>query len=159
LPVRPPAPRRAHERPRPGITCCAVDAQEPADAPRVEVVQRLDPGGLGAVAPLVERATEADGVRPPSEHGMPHLRHGGAAVGRSALVYAGADQLAGYAHLDATDEVAGPSAELVVDPGLRGHGYGRRLVTQLLTETPDGRLRLWSHGGLPAAAALAASMG
>jgi mycothiol synthase len=127
--------------------------------PRVEVVQRLDPGELAAVAVLVERSTEADGVRPLSEHVMLHLRHGGDAVDRHVLVYASPDRLAGYAHLDATDEVAGPSAELVVDPELRGHGYGRRLVRQLLAETHDGRLRLWSHGGLPAATALAASMG
>jgi mycothiol synthase len=144
-----------------------VSAQEPAhrpaadqgSGPRVEVLQRLDPGELAAVAVLVERATEADGVRPLSEHVMLHLRHGGDAVDRHVLVYAGPERLAGYAHLDATDEVEGASAELVVDPELRGNGYGRRLVRQLLAESPDGRLRLWSHGGHPAAAALAASMG
>ena len=125
----------------------------------MEVVQRLDPSELAAVALLVERATESDGVRPLSEHVSLHLRHGGDAVDRHVLVYAGPDELAGYAHLDATDEVAGASAELVVEPGLRGQGYGRRLVGQLLAETPDGRLRLWSHGGHSDAAGLAASMG
>jgi mycothiol synthase len=127
--------------------------------PRLEVLQKLDPGELAAVALLVERATEADGVRPLSEHVMLHLRHGGDSVDRHLLAYADGDRLAGYAHLDTTDEVAGASAELAVDPALRGQGFGRRLVQQLLAESPDGRLRLWSHGGLPAAATLAASMG
>ena len=76
---------------------------------------------------------------------MLHLRHGGDAVDRHVLVYAGPERLAGYAHLDVTDEVAGSSAELVVDPGLRGQGSGRRLVRQLLAETP----------GRPAAAVVA----
>jgi mycothiol synthase len=136
-----------------------VGAQEAAAGARVEVVQRLDPGELAAVAVLVERATETDGVRPLSEHVMLHLRHGGDSADRHVLVYAGSDGLAGYAHLDGSDEVAGASAELVVDPGLRGQGFGRRLVRQLLAESPDGRLRLWSHGGHPSAAGLAAGMG
>ncbi len=127
---------------------------------RVEVLRRLDPGELAAVAVLVERATEADGVRPLSEHVTLHLRHGGDTNVRHVLVYAaGDDRLAGYGHLDVSDEVSGSSAELVVDPGLRGNGYGRRLAAQLLAESPDGRLRLWSHGGHAAAAALAGSMG
>jgi mycothiol synthase len=131
------------------------------DAPRarVEVLGRLDPAELAAVTVVVERATEADGVRPLSEHVSLHLRHGGDAAVRHVLVYAGPDRLAGYGHLDVTDQVVGSSAELVVDPELRGQGYGRRLVGQLVAETPDGRLRLWSHGGRSEAAALARSMG
>jgi mycothiol synthase len=144
----------------------------------VEVLRRLDPDELAAVAVLVERATEADGVRPLSEHVSLHLRHGGDAADRHVLVYAGddvaarppgssasvgmvvgRDRLAGYGHLDVSDQVAGSSAELVVDPELRGQGFGHRLAVQLLAETPDGRLRLWSHGGKAAAAALARSMG
>lgn len=136
-----------------------MGAQEAAPGARVEVVQRLDPSELAAVAVLVERATESDGVRPLSEHVMLHLRHGGDTADRHVLVYAGPDRLAGYAHLDSSDEVAGASAELVVDPGLRGQGFGRRLVRQLLAESGDGRLRLWSHGGHPSAAGLAAAMG
>ncbi len=125
---------------------------------RVEVLDRLDASELAAVALLVERATETDGVRPLSEHVSLHLRHGGDAAVRHVLLYAGR-RLAGYGHLDVTDTVAGSSAELVVDPGARGRGLGRRLVHQLLAETPDGRLRLWSHGDHAAAGALARSMG
>jgi mycothiol synthase len=126
---------------------------------RVEVVGRLDAAELARVAVLVERATEADGVRPLSEHVTLHLRQGGDVQARNVLLYVGPVELAGYAHLDVTDAVAGPSAELVVDPAHRGRGLGRRLVKELLADSPDGRLRLWSHGGHPAAEALARSMG
>lgn len=126
---------------------------------RVEVLRRLDAAELASVAVVVERATEADGVRPLSEHVSLHLRHGGDDAVRHVLVYADPDRLAGYAHLDVSDEVSGSSAELVVDPQLRGQGYGRRLVRQLVAEAPDGRLRLWAHGGHSSAAGLALSMG
>jgi mycothiol synthase len=125
--------------------------------PQVEVVGPLGPEEVRAVAGLVERATEADGVRPLSEHVMLHLRYGGDAPGRNVLVYLDG-QLAAYGHLDVTDQVAGPSAEVVVHPDHRGAGLGRLVVQTTLDET-DGRLRLWAHGDHPAASALAASMG
>ena len=124
----------------------------------VEVVGPLDPDEVRAVSALVEAATEADGVRPLSEHVMLHLRYGGDERVRNVLAWAG-DDLLGYGHLDVTDEVAGASAELVVHPGHRGEGLGRALVETTLAETPDGRLRLWAHGEHPGAAALAASLG
>ena len=134
-----------------------------SDAPsaqitRLELLGRLDADEVASVALLVERATEADGVRPLSEHVVLHLRYGGDAPALNILAYRGAD-LVGYAHLDTTDEVAGASAELVVDPAHRGAGLGRHLVEAALAGTADGRLRLWTHGGHPAAAALAAAMG
>ena len=125
---------------------------------RVESLGRLDADEVQRVALLVERATEADGVRPLSEHVALHLRHGGDAHVRNVLVYAGG-VLAAYAHLDVTDPVEGSSAELVVDPAHRGGGVGGRLVDELLRESPDGRLRLWAHGEHPAAGRLAAHHG
>ena len=56
---------------------------------QVEVVGQLDPAEVRAVAGLVEAATEADGVRPLSEHVMLHLRYGGDALVRNVLVYLG----------------------------------------------------------------------
>ena len=125
---------------------------------RFEVVGVLDADEVAAVSGLVEAATEADGVRPLSEHVMLHLRYGGDDPVRNLLGWDG-DRLAAYAHLDVTDEVAGASAEVVVDPAYRRHGVGRALVESTVAETRDGRLRLWAHGGHPAAAALAASLG
>ncbi len=125
---------------------------------QVEVLGRLDSDEVRAVSALVEAATEADGVRPLSEHVMLHLRYGGDSPVRSVLVYADGE-LAAYGHLDVTDEVEGASAEIVVHPDGRKQGLGRKIVQAVRDETPDGRLRLWAHGGHPAAAALATSMG
>ena len=140
-----------------------MSSEAPSEAPsaptlRLEVLGRLDADEVAAVALLVERATEVDGVHPLSEHVVLHLRYGGDASARNILAYRGA-ALVGYAHLDTTDEVAGASAELVVDPTHRGAGLGRHLVEAALAGSTGGRLRLWAHGGHPAAASLAAAMG
>ncbi|MET7459247.1 mycothiol synthase [Nonomuraea sp. NPDC005501] len=124
---------------------------------RVEVRQRLSDQEITEVLSLVEAATEADGVRPLNEHVMLHLRYGGDPHARSVLLYAG-DVLAGYAHVDPTDEVEGPSGELVVHPAHRREGHGRRLLGAVLCEA-GGRLRLWAHGDHDGAGALAASLG
>lgn len=129
---------------------------------RIEHLSRLSAGQISAVQRLVDAVTDADGVRPLSEHVMLHLRHGGEAPVRNVLAWAdgeAAGELAGYAHVDVTDRVEGSSAELAVHPHRRGAGVGARLVTETLAETPDGRLRLWAHGQHPAAAALAVRMG
>jgi len=127
--------------------------------PRLEVRGQLSTDEVSVVRRLVASATEADGVRPLSEHVVLHLRYGGDTPGRNLLLYAPDGRLGGYAHLDVTDVVAGSSAELVVDPAQRGRGLARALVAGLLRETPDGRLRLWAHGEHPGAAALARAMG
>lgn len=132
--------------------------------PRIVVLGRLDPTDTHQVRELVQRATDADGVSPLSEHVLLHLRHGGDAPVRNVVACVDGDPggrpaLAGYAHLDVTDVVEGASAELVVDPAWRNEGIGRRLAETLLAQTPDGRLRLWAHGEHPAAAGLAASLG
>ncbi|MEV7908608.1 mycothiol synthase, partial [Streptomyces anulatus] len=66
--------------------------------------------------------------------------------------------LAGYAHVDPTDPVEGPSGELVIHPAFRGRGHGGHLLRAVLEQT-GGRLRLWAHGGHPGAEALARSAG
>src|SRR5436305_7277516 len=114
-------------------------------APRIDIRARLTQAEVQAVVRLVDEVTNADGVRPLSEHVMLHLRYGGDEPARNFLLWDG-EQLVGYAHLDATDAVQGASAELAVAPQHRGRGYGRRLVEALLQETSDRtRLRLWAH--------------
>lgn len=130
---------------------------------RVETSERLGADDLAAVTQLVEAATEADGLHPLSEHVLLHLRLGGEGPARHLLAFArdgnSDERLAAYAHLDPTDTVDGSSAEIVVHPQCRHHGIGRLLVQSLAHASPDGRLRLWAHGQLPGARALAASLG
>lgn len=135
---------------------------------RVEVMRRLPADDLEAVTALVAAATEADGLHPLSEHVMLHLPSHATGPDHHdlhLLVFtrpAGTDdheRLAGYAHLDPTDAVAGASAEVVVRPDARGQGVGRLLVEHLEQLAPDGRLRLWAHGQQSPARALASSLG
>ncbi len=107
---------------------------------------------------LVEAATEADGVSPLSEHVRLHLRYGGDPRARNVLLTT-SGQLTGYAHLDPTDPVEGPSGELVIHPAYRGRGQGRTLVGALLAEADGHPLRLWAHGDPPAAGRLAEAAG
>jgi mycothiol synthase len=118
---------------------------------------RLSADEVHEVLALVDAVTDADGVRPLSEHVMLHLRYGGEEPGRSLLVTA-SDELIGYAFLDTTDAVEGSSAELAVLPSYRQQPIARKLVQALLAETPDGRLRLWAHGRQAADSSLARSL-
>jgi mycothiol synthase len=88
---------------------------------------------------------------------MLHLRYGGDPGAKALLLYDGAT-LAGFAHLDPTDPVDGPSGEMVVHPDFRRRGLGRLLLSAALEES-GGRLRLWAHGGHPGAARLATALG
>jgi mycothiol synthase len=117
--------------------------------------QHLPPQIRDEVLALIASATDNDGVPPVAEHVLLHLRHGGDKAD-SHLVATKDDMVAGYAHLDLTDAVEGPSAELVIAPRFRKSGIGSELLKSL-TETP--KLRLWSHGDLPGAKNLALSNG
>jgi mycothiol synthase len=107
---------------------------------------------------LVDTATDADGVSPLSEHVLLHLRYGGDSRARNVLLTTDG-VLTGYAHLDPTDPVEGPSGEFVIDPGHRGQGQGLAVVRALLAEAGGRPLRLWAHGDSPAATRLAAAAG
>jgi mycothiol synthase len=84
-----------------------------------------------------------------------HLRHGGDKAD-SHLVIQKDNQVIGYAHLDKTDHVAGPSVELVIHPEHRGSGIGSDLLKSAI-EACGNKIRLWSHGDLPQARSLAES--
>ncbi len=120
--------------------------------------ERLTDERVAAVLAMVALATEEDGVAPLSEHVMLHLRYGGDRQARN-LILEQDDEVIGYAHLDPTDPVAGPSAELVVHPAHRRQRLGLMLVRALVAEAGTGPLRLWAHGDLPAASRLAAAAG
>ena len=127
--------------------------------PTLRTALRLTPGEVGQVRRLVDEVAAHDGHLPLSEHVLLHLPLGGDEDVRHVLVEDGHGALLAYAHLDVTDPVAGSSAELCVLPAARGAGLGRRMVEELVRQSPDGRLRLWAHGEHPGAARLAASLG
>jgi len=139
----------------------------------VREASRLEPDEVAEILALTHAAGDADGAYPLSEHVVLHLRHGGDAPATHLLARVSDppthgsaqpnDQLVGYAHIDPTDVVAGPSAELCVHPLHRRRGLGRALVTAAIAAAerhdPQGRLRLWAHGDHPSANALALSLG
>ena len=110
-----------------------------------------------AVLKLIAGTTAFDNTPPIAEHILLHLRHGGDKADSHLLVEQ-ENQVIGYAHLDQTDLVAGPSVELVVDPKYRGAGVGKQLLSKAI-EICGKELRLWVHGDQPAAIALATSFG
>jgi mycothiol synthase len=110
---------------------------------------------VSEVLTLVRAALLADGVAPLSEHGMLHLRYDSA--GDFIAVADGA--IAGYAYLDPPSAEDGVTGELVVHPDRRRQGFGRALTGELAAAAGGSVLRLWAHGDLPAAAALARSAG
>ncbi len=141
--------------PRPPLASAQPRA---ADAPVITAQGPITEAEAQAVLGLVRAAAEEDGVGPISEHVMLHLRYGGDPSARNLLLVSNGE-LSGYAHLDPTDPVEGPSGELVIHPAHRRRGLGLLLARALVAEAGDRPPRLWAHGDLPAAAALAAAAG
>jgi mycothiol synthase len=147
------------EPPVVGATSPGSAATPPkAGPPQITVHGRMTEAESLAVRELVKAAAEEDGVGPLSEHVMLHLRYGGDPRARNLLLVSHG-QLAGYAHLDPTDPVEGPSGELVIHPAHRRQGLGLLLTRALVAEAGERPLRLWAHGDLPAAARLADAAG
>ena len=109
-----------------------------------------------SVLALIKAAQDFDGTPAIAEHVLLHLRHGGD-KSDSHLVIEENKEVIAYAHLDTTDLVAGPSVEAVVHPQHRGKGLGALILKKAIKICGD-RTRIWSHGDLPAAKAIAASL-
>jgi len=110
---------------------------------------------VSEVLALVEAARLADGVAPLSEHGMLHLRYDST----GDFIVNADGKIAGYAYLDPPSAEGEVTGELVVHPDRRRRGLGRALAGELTATAGGSVLRLWAHGDLPAAAALARSAG
>ncbi|MFE5705605.1 mycothiol synthase [Rhodococcus koreensis] len=118
---------------------------------------RLDGKQAADVSALLDRATAADGTAPVSEQGV-HAVSGAGGDGVRHLVETDAHRIVGYAQLQPGHGEHPAMAELAVDPEARGRGIGSRLVTEVLSEGgPD--TRVWAHGNLPAAQAVAHRLG
>jgi len=116
-------------------------------------LKQLTPDQQAGVLALIKSATDHDQIPPISDHILLHLRHGGDKAD-SHLVITENEKIIGYAHLDQTDLVAGPAVELVVDVEHRQSGIGSQLISEAI-KICGQRVRLWSHGDLPAASKLA----
>ncbi len=136
-----------------------TDAGQPAQPipRRIETADELPPGTADEVRELIARAAAYDGQSPVSEQGRLNLRGGPRPGIRHLLLWSGAE-LAGYAQVEDVDPVEAPAAELVIDPAHRRRGHGRALARAVL-DASGRRLRVWAHGGHPAARHLAAQLG
>lgn len=103
---------------------------------------------------ILDRALATDGVSALSEHTYLHLRSGGGQRDRHGLARSQGD-IVGYAYVSGDEQ---PVAEFVVDPAARGQGLGRQLLAEVLAQAGPG-VRIWAHGELAAAAALAREAG
>ena len=93
---------------------------------------------------LIAQTTAIDGTPPIAEHILLHLRHGGD-KSDSHLLIENSTQVIGYAHIDQTDLVAGPSVELVVAPDHRTSDVGEQLLSEAI-KICGNKIRLWVHG-------------
>jgi mycothiol synthase len=109
-----------------------------------------------SVLALIKAAHDFDGTPAIAEHVLLHLRHGGDKSDSHLVIEANKEVIA-YAHLDTTDLVAGPSIEAVVHPQHRGKGLGALILKEAI-KICGNKTRIWSHGDLPAAKAIAASL-
>ena len=136
----------------------AASGAVPAGQVDVRSSGSLRPAEAAEVLDLVRQAAEADGVSPLSEHATLSVRHGLDEGARHVrLLESG--RLAGYGHFDPGDPADGPAGEMVVRPSARRRGLGRALGRALVAEAGGRQLRLWAHGDLPAATALAVAAG
>ncbi|QIS08576.1 mycothiol synthase [Nocardia arthritidis] len=115
---------------------------------------RLDDESATAVRELLDAATKVDGVAPVSEQAVLSLTRDGA----GHLIAERDGRIAGYANLVAAHGEHPAMAEVAVDPAMRGNGIGAELVSAALAEGGAGA-RVWAHGDLPAARAVAARLG
>lgn len=117
---------------------------------------------VGVILDLVSAAAAADGVAPLSEHGLLRVRHGEPGQGKDVLIGSGGE-IVGYGYVeppaDDTGQEQEAAGELVVHPARRRQGLGSSLARALIAAAGERPLRVWAHGDLPAAAALARSAG
>ncbi|MFD3704117.1 mycothiol synthase [Nocardia sp. NPDC058658] len=117
---------------------------------------QVEPGTAKKVRALLDRAADVDGVAPVSEQAVLSLAEADSSTRHAIAERAG--EVVGYANLLAAHDEHPAMAEVAVDPEARGAGIGADLVRAALAEGGPGA-RVWAHGDLPAAKALATGLG
>lgn len=121
----------------------------------------LPRSAVGKVLSLAAAVHAADGVAPLSEDARYTVSRGGKGVKHLSLALPDGT-VVGYAHLvpgQAGTPDEDRSGELLVSPEYRRRGLGSALAAELVNCAAGRQVRVWAHGDLPAAAALAASVG
>jgi mycothiol synthase len=139
----------------------AASGAVPAGQVEIRASGPLRPADAAEVLDLVQEAADTDGVGPLSEHAMLSVRYGRDQRARHVRLWE-SGRLAGYGQLDLGnpgDPAVEPAGEMVIRPSARRRGLGRALGHELIAEAGGRQLRLWAHGDLPAAIALAAAGG
>lgn len=132
-------------------------------------VDEVAPAVAAEVAALVERAGAADGVAPVSEQAVLSVQRAGPGKsdgGQEDSPHSSArhltverdGELVAYANLVPAHGDHPAMAEAVVDPRARGRGIGAALVAAALEAGGPGA-RIWAHGNLAPARAVAGRLG
>lgn len=116
----------------------------------IDWTARVRPDEIAEIDAMLDRVSDEDGVSSLSEHTYLHLRSGGDPTASHGLVRRNG-RIVGYAFVSDDEE---PMAEFLVDPAARGDGLGSQMLTEILQKVGPG-VRIWAHGRLPAAAAIA----
>lgn len=125
----------------------------------ISVLEKLSAEQISHIKALINAATLVDEMAPLSEHVLIHINLGDGTFDEHILASSENGELVGYLHLDKSDEVSGPVVEVVVHPQFRGQKVGTQLVEFAMNRLHDNRLRLWAHGELMGAYALAKKLG
>ncbi|MEH3154457.1 MAG: mycothiol synthase [Gordonia paraffinivorans] len=120
-----------------------------------EVLSSLDGETARAAHDLADRVERADGVAGLSEQAVAAID-----TDRVTHVVVRSDSggLVGYANITPGRDDEPAMIEAAVDPDHRGLGRGKSLL-QAAFDAASGTTRVWAHGDLPAAQALASSLG
>jgi mycothiol synthase len=124
----------------------------------VSTVESLNTTQQEDVLEIINAAYAIDKVSPLSEHVELHLKHGGDKPISHILITQNS-KVIGYGHLDQTDLVEGPSAEIVVHPDQRNKGIAKLIIEQIESQLGEKPLRLWARGDTTEANNFALSLG